>query len=179
MAYWLDDGFDSWPEVVRAGTAAAGLYTRCGSWIARNTSDGHVPNEVAAMYGTPEWARRLVDAGLWETEEAGYRDVKYFTMGNPTAEKVAARRKADAERKARWRDKRNASRRDGMRDSHVSHKGSHGVSPFSPALPPLKGEGGAHEAAPHTFVEGAVPNWCGKCDMPRANKVHLRGGRAA
>jgi len=152
MAYWLDDGFDSWPEVVRVGSAATGLYVRCGSWIARNTQDGFVPAEIAAMYGTPEWVTKLVAAGLWSTEQAGYRDVKYFAMGNPPAEKMAARRKADADRKARWREKRDRSRRDETRDSSVSHMETDGVTPFSPSLPPLKGEG---ERAP--AMRGAAP----------------------
>jgi len=147
MAYWLDDGFDTWPETVRAGTAAAGLYARCGSWIARNTHDGYVPNEVAAMYGSPEWARRLVDVGLWTVEAAGYQDVRYFQMGNPTAEKVAERRKADADRKARWRAKRDASRRDSTRDSGGTHGVGDGGNPFSPALPPPKGGKGAAASA--------------------------------
>lgn len=153
MAYWLDDGFDSWPEVIRAGTAATGLYVRCGSWIARNTHDGLVPDDVARMYGTKEWAQRLVEAGLWKTDGSGYRDVKYFAMGNPTADKVAARRKADADRKARWREKRDRSRRDTTRDSHVSPTVTDGVTPFSPALPPLKGEG-----APARRTADAAPN---------------------
>jgi len=100
VAYWLDDGFDTWPETIRAGTSAAGLYVRCGAWISRNTNDGHVPSEVAAMYGTPEWVAKLVAVGLWEVEGAGYRDVKYFGMGNPTAEVVRYRRAQNARRQA-------------------------------------------------------------------------------
>jgi 5-methylcytosine-specific restriction endonuclease McrA len=104
MAYWLDDGFDTWPQVIRAGSAGVGLYVRCGCWIARNLTDGHVPAEVATMYGTPEWIRRLVEVGLWETDGQGYRDVFYFTMGNPTAETVRARRAMAARRQALTRD---------------------------------------------------------------------------
>jgi hypothetical protein len=94
MAYWLDDGFDTWPEVVRVGKAAAGLYVCCGVWIARGISGGTVfdavvPVEIATMYGTPEWVAKLVSVGLWTTEGAGYRDVRYHSMGNPTAEKAA------------------------------------------------------------------------------------------
>lgn len=144
MAYWLDDGFDTWPEVVRVGSAAAGLYVRCGSWIARNTQDGIVPAEVATMYGTTEWVAKLLAVGLWSTEQAGYRDVRYFQMGNPTAEKVRARRQADADRKARWREKRHQSRRDTTRDSQQSHGVTDAVIPLSPALPPSKeGQGRA------------------------------------
>ncbi len=100
MAYWIDDGFDTWPETVRAGKAAAGLYVCCGAWIARSIGNGSiteavVPAEIATMYGTPEWVAKLLLVGLWTAEGAGYRDVRYHGMGNPTAEKVA-RDKAQA-----------------------------------------------------------------------------------
>jgi len=157
MAYWIDDGFDTWPEVVRAGSAAAGLYVRCGSWIARNLTDGFVPAEVAAMYGTPEWVAKLVTVGLWSTEQAGYRDVRYHQMGNPTAEKVAERRAADADRQARWRERQHASRRDERVTRRGTHNGTDAVTPRSPALPPLKGEG--QQAAPATRARAApAPN---------------------
>jgi len=147
MAYWLDDGFDTWPETIRAGSAAAGLYVRCGSWIARNTQDGHVPAEVAAMYGTTEWATKLVAVGLWEVEPAGYRDVRYHSMGNPTADVVRKRRADAAERQRKLRERRVT--RDTTRDSRGSHSGSSTVSPRSPSLPlPTGGQGARARAAP-------------------------------
>lgn len=158
MAYWLDDGFDSWPEVVRAGTAAVGLYTRCGSWIARNLTDGFVPLEVARMYGTAEWIARLVDAGLWTIEEQGYRDQRYFPM-NPTAEKVRKRRTDAAERQRKLRERRNGKQ---TRESRVTNGGSHA----SPAPSP-KGEGGGARHASHGAARAplrAVPDWCGRCN---------------
>lgn len=146
MAYWLDDGFDTWPEVVRAGKAATGLYVCCGAWISRALTDGFIPAEIAAMYGTPEWVKKLVAVGLWRIEGAGYWDLHYLKMGNPTAEKVRARRAADADRKARWRDKKHQSRRDTTRDSPRSHGVTDAVTPLSPALPPSK-EGVGHAPA--------------------------------
>lgn len=173
MAYWLDDGFDTWPEVVRAGKAATGLYVCCGAWIARSIGNGTltepvIPAEIATMYGTPEWVAKLVDVGLWRTEGAGFRDVKYLAMGNPTAEQVQKRRKADADRKARWRENRDRSRRDTTRDSHVSHSVQPRVTPHSPALPPLKGEGGASARA-------APPNQrCPDCGNTLTSSYHRR-----
>jgi hypothetical protein len=72
MAFLLDDDWDNDPRVVRAGTAAFGLYSRCGMWVARHLTDGFVPVEVATTYGTREWAAKLVDAGLWTTAVDGY-----------------------------------------------------------------------------------------------------------
>jgi hypothetical protein len=172
VAYWVDDGIDTWPETIRAGKAAMGLYVCCGAWIARNIWNGAitepvVPVGIATMYGTQEWVTKLVDAGLWVAEGTGYRDVRYHQMGNPAAEKVTARRVADAARKARWRDKNHESRRDktrdSTRDSDVSHSVGPRVSPRFPALPPLKGEGqGAAPASQARAAPAPTPS-----DPPR------------
>jgi hypothetical protein len=181
MAYLIDDGFDTWPETARAGTAAAGLYLRCGVWIARNIWIGTigepvVTGEIAAMYGTPEWARRLCDAGLWGAEEPGYRDLHYHRMGNLPADKVAAKRKAEADRKARWRES--------QRSPTPSHRDTHGTRRGTPTgqdagrtvgktstSPPLKGEGGA---APATQAHAAPPP-----PNPRTTRCHLHQGQPA
>jgi len=139
VAFSFDDAWDNGPEVIQAGTAAFGLYCRCGAWVARNLTDGFVPSALAASYGTPEWAKKLVDAGLWEITEGGYRMPHYLDR-NPSAEKVRARRQADAERKARQRDR--MSRRDSAR----SHNRGHGVSPRS-HIPTPKGVGGGARAS--------------------------------
>src|SRR5216117_3032988 len=70
--YQVDDSFYDDPAVSRAGTAAVGLYFRCGLYVARHLLDGHVPTEVATQYGTPEWVTRLTDVGLWETVPGGH-----------------------------------------------------------------------------------------------------------
>lgn len=119
MAFSFDDAWDNGPEVTRAGTAAFGLYCRCGAWSARNLQDGFVPQEIAAAYGSPEWIKKLLVAGLWETVEGGYQ-MPHFLDRNESAEQVRRRRKADAERKARWRERKQSaqkSRRDSSRDS--------------------------------------------------------------
>lgn len=136
MAYALDDGWDNCTPVARAGNAAFGVYSRCGIWVARNLTDGFIPGEIATAYGSPELARKLVDVGLWEAVEGGYVAVDYLLL-NPTAEKVKARRKADAERKARWRDRAHRARvtRDETRESERSHGVTPRVSPRSPAPP--------------------------------------------
>lgn len=166
MAYWVDDSFDSWPQVVRAGTAAVGLYLRCGPWISRQLTDGDVPAEVAAMYGTREWAQRLVDVGLWSINEQGYHDEFYLAMNNPTREVVLERRAAAARRQAEARARRNpaAYQRKPSRvtnaritdDSQVSSR----VSPRSPALPsPSGGEGRSSRPV------RAVPGRAGQCPI--------------
>lgn len=103
MAFLLDDDWDNDPRVSRAGTAAFGLYSRCGMWAARHLTDGFVSSELAAAYGTREWAAKLVDAGLWETVEGGYQMPDYLRR-NPSSEKVRARRALNSRRQALFRD---------------------------------------------------------------------------
>jgi hypothetical protein len=133
MAYSLDDTWDNCGPVARAGNAAFGVYCRCGIWVARNLTDGFVPGEIVAGYGSPELARKLVDVGLWEAVDGGYVAVDYLTR-NPTAEKVRARQKADADRKAKWRERaaRKRAARDETRDSAGSHGGTDVQTPRSP-----------------------------------------------
>jgi hypothetical protein len=150
VAYWLDDGFDTWPETVIAGTAAVGLYSRCGAWIARNIANGKladavIPGALARAYGTAEWVQRLVDVGLWSIEGDGYRDTRYFEL-NPTPEQLAERRAGAAERQRKSRSRRSHS--DVTRDSPGSHS-----APTLPSSP--KGEGRGLRL---------VPDWCGRCD---------------
>lgn len=161
MAYWLDDGFDSWPETVMAGTAPAGLYTRCGSWIARSIANGKladavVPGAVARMYGTSEWIQRLVDVGLWAVEGDGYRDTRYFEL-NPTAEKVRANREKKAAAGRAGGVASGASRRSKQNGSRPEARASPVVEP--PSLPSSpKGEGRGLRLVPDP------PEWCGRCN---------------
>jgi hypothetical protein len=159
VAYSVDDSWDNCTPVARAGNACFGLYVRCGIWSARNLTDGFVPGEIAAGYGSPEQTRKLVDVGLWETVEGGYQ-MPHYLERNESAEKVQKRRKADADRKAKWRDRhhKKQSGRDETRDSGGSHAVTDAVTPFS--LSPLLKEGkGARGASPLR----AVPDWCGRC----------------
>jgi hypothetical protein len=160
MAYWLDDEWENGPMIRRAGVAAFGLYCACGLWVARHLTDGFVPADVAAGYGTREWAGKLVDAGLWKVVEGGYHMPHYLDR-NPSAEKVRCRREADAERKARWRAKK--STRDGTRDSARSHNGSpYGIRA---SLPSLKGQGAHATPCPHHA--GQTVDNCAPCRSER------------
>lgn len=99
---WLkvDDGFHSHPKVMRAGTAAAGLWVRCGSYVAQHLTDGFVPREVARAYGSRAQITALVEAGLWTEVEGGwcFHD---WDEHNPTAIEVRADRAAKHEAKVR------------------------------------------------------------------------------
>lgn len=163
MAYWVDDGFDTWAEVAQAGTAAVGLYIRCGAWIARNLvngriSDAVVPGEIAGMYGTVEWRRRLVDVGLWAIEGSGYRDLRYFDL-NPTLQQIEAKR---ARLAAAGRKGGLAKRKPSKRQARAS------PSLDSLPLPSTKEEGG--RPSPHSYeADGHECRWC---PLPETHPVH-------
>jgi hypothetical protein len=127
MGLTIDDEWENGPMIRRAGIPAFGLYCAAGLWIARHTTDGFIPADVAADLGTREWSAKLVTAGFWKVVEGGFQDVHYLRL-NPSADKVAERRRREAERKARWRDRKSGrtnelssiSRRDVPRDNrHV------------------------------------------------------------
>ncbi|MER5350638.1 hypothetical protein ABT093_09935 [Kitasatospora sp. NPDC002551] len=114
----IDDGFHCHTKVFAAGTAAVGLYVRCGSWAAQQTSEGIIPRAVARQYGTPRMIKALVEAGLWHeaphdcdacrewhpTIPANTFLIHEYLAYNPSKEAVAAARAAKTERQKRWRD---------------------------------------------------------------------------
>lgn len=111
----IDDGFHCHPKVFAAGTAAVGLYVRCGSWAAQQTSEGVIPRAVAKMYGTPRMIKALLEAGLWHDEahecklcppvaKGGFLIHQYLDY-NPSREAVETARAAKTERQRRWRQK--------------------------------------------------------------------------
>lgn len=139
MAFFqMDDKFHSELRVMQAGTAAFGLYSRCGDWVADHLMDGFVPAEVAANFGTREWIERLLASGLWLPADGGYTMPDYLGRhGNWSKEKVLAHRAAAAERQARARGRRAGHQDDDMSqsESRVTHTASNGVSHSSPSHP--------------------------------------------
>lgn len=176
MAYWLDEGWHQWPEIDAVGTAAAGLYSRCGSYIADQQTDGFIPTSRARMYGTPEWIGRLVEVGLWAIEEHGFRDTKYFPL-NATKAEIEERKRKAADRQKRFRQK--APTRESRVSNALRDEGQ--TMPPSPASP--KGEGkGRGAGGRHKPDLDEVSGHCRVCDFPAANSRHIRsieGGRSA
>jgi hypothetical protein len=194
--YQVDDTFYDDPAVARAGTAAVGLYFRCGIYVAQHLLDGIVPTEIAAQYGTPEWVTRLTAVGLWETVPGGHYMPHYFAHGNPARDKVLADRKAKSQRQQRWLEKtRNAStsqRRVSRQSNSTSFRASRD-GPEDDAHPTsLTGRKGAPARAtrdgagsapawtaalpfePHPYKPGAngTNGACGHCGLPEGNRHH-------
>lgn len=157
----------------RERVAAVGLWTLSGDWSADNLTDGFVPWEVVEDWDPQhKLAARLIEVGLWtETEYDGELGILFHDWDDwqPTREQVTQRRKADAERRARWREarrnakaaaavtanttgespeaSRNESRRDTLWDTEQdSQGGSRGESRDESALP--KGRVGSGRVNP-------------------------------
>lgn len=167
--YQSDDNLGDSPEAHKAGTAAMGLYYRCGMYVARYLLDGHVPTQVAADYGTPEWIRRLTDAGLWVEETGGYWMPRYLAEdGNPSREKVLADRAAKAQRQARWlAAKQQSPAQTRRRVSRPSSSASNGASRVAPAddAHPLPTPYGVGDGAVGGAVRGTSGRQLGFCTI--------------
>jgi hypothetical protein len=153
--FQVDDLFYDAPAVSRAGTAAVGLYFRCGVYVARHLLDGRVPSEVATQYGTPEWVTRLTDAGLWETVPGGHF-MPLYLADNPSRAQVLAERQRKSERQRRWLEKQRSGTSQKRRVSRPSTRPTANASRDGPediALPPSLREGSrarANGATPRT-----------------------------
>jgi hypothetical protein len=181
MAFSIDDGWDNCTPVARSGNAAFGAYCRLGAWSARNSTDGYIPAEVALGIASPELAQKLVDAGLWEAAEGGW-SMPHYLVRNESAEQVRARRKAEAERKARYRESQKLSTRDktGTRRGRPAGRDAGIRTPFTP---PKGGSGARNGDAidlpkPHTFDQDDAGN-CRLCVLPKGNRVHITKRRSA
>jgi hypothetical protein len=173
VAYWLDEGWHRWPEIAEAGTAAAGLYSRCGSYIADCGTDGFVPSAVARMYGTAEWIARLVDVGLWAVDEKGFWDTRYFPL-NKTKEEIERKKKQHADRQARY----HAKVKGGSRQSRVSHASSD-ASVTRPPIPPPSGDRARGKRGAHPFTDDDGSGVCSVCNLIPMHRNHVIDGRAS
>lgn len=112
----FDDQFPDHPKVALAGPAAGWLFV-CGvCYCARMLTDGFIPigqiRKLADVDNPVALADRLVEVGLWENADGGYRVHDYLEY-NPSAQQVKmdreelSRIRAEAGRKgaeARWQN---------------------------------------------------------------------------
>src|ERR1700748_2954059 len=133
--FQMDDSLYDDPAVSQAGTAAFGLYARCGDYVARHLLDGFVPSGIAAQWGTPEWVRKLTESGLWETAPGGHFMPRYLA-DNPSREEVLAERAAKAERQRKWLEKKHNASSKQRRTNRPSRDASQDASLTGPVDPP-------------------------------------------
>jgi hypothetical protein len=94
----IDDSFYDHPKVYDAPDCAVALWTRAGTWSARNLTDGFVPTGMPArLCDDPDTAvKELVRRGLWTRASGGYRFHDWATY-QPSAEAVKKLRETRAE----------------------------------------------------------------------------------
>lgn len=125
----VDDQIAFHRKTVSAGNSAMGLWVRAGSWCAMHLTDGHVPEHMVGLLGTPAQARRLVKAGFWIEVSDGYLFHQWSEEGRqPTAQKVRDLRKKSADRQADFRERKYGKPQVSDTSNAVSHAVSNDVT---------------------------------------------------
>ncbi len=98
------------PRFLEAGAIARDLYDWGLLYAGEHETDGELP--MVAVLSTP-WgaggkanirpASKLVEVGLWERTDIGFRSLKWAEQGNLTKAEIVDSRAFDRERKARQR----------------------------------------------------------------------------
>lgn len=179
MAYWLDEAWHRWPVIDEIGTAAAGLYSRCGSYIADEETDGFIPTARARMYGTPEWIQRLVEVGLWAVDEKGFWDTRYLELNARKADKEKRKAAAAARQRTYQHNKKKRSSR-GDADASVTHHSrvSRTSGDASPYPSPLRGDRARGKRGAHPFTDDGS-GVCSVCNLIPMHRNHVIDGRAS
>lgn len=118
----VDDSLHSHMKAIRAGEAAMGLWVLAGSWSADQLTDGWIPRRIARRLSprADKLAKNLESVGLWTPDwrenEPGWVFHSWSDY-QPTRADVEARRKADADRRARWRKARQEAKSAGQSTS--------------------------------------------------------------
>jgi len=111
----VDDTFLGHPKAVGLSNDALATWTRAGDWCAWQLTDGVFERgqlaEFAGDADDPDAvAAELLRRRLWEPgADDGQVQFHDWTDWNPSRAKVLARRKAGANRLARWRERRGTS----------------------------------------------------------------------
>lgn len=94
----VDDSFYDHPKVFDAPDCAVALWTRAGTWSARNLTDGFVPSGLPArLCDDPDTAvGQLMNRGLWKRAKGGYQ-FHDWAKYQPSAESVKDLREKRAE----------------------------------------------------------------------------------
>jgi hypothetical protein len=152
----IDDQFYDHPKLDTLGSdrlACAGLYWIAISFCNRHLTDGFVPEDrMIRLADKPRrealrLASRLVDAGLWEAAEGGYRIHDFLEEGrNKSREQVEEERAGARRRQAELRARQTAM---SQRDIQTQSQGEFAAPvpsrpitrPSNPSPTPPKGSG--------------------------------------
>lgn len=171
----VDDSFYDHPKAFDAPDCAVALWTRAGSWSARNLTEGFVPAGMPArLCGDPDTAvSDLLRRGLWVRASGGYRfhDWDKYQPSKAYVEDLRAKRQAAG--------RKGGLAKAGKQTASKSQANARGGAKqnAAPTRPPLKGGGasssdGGSLPDPHRFADDGSGN-CSKCPLPKQNvKMH-------
>ncbi|MFC8732158.1 hypothetical protein ACFT5B_06850 [Luteimicrobium sp. NPDC057192] len=93
----IDDKLHSHVKWRRASKGARALWATALSWCCEHPTDGFVPADMLrALDGTKGEAERLVEVGLWEKADGGYR-FHQWSERNPDSASTKAKQAAESE----------------------------------------------------------------------------------
>jgi hypothetical protein len=99
----VDDQLAFHPKVLACPPTSLALWLRAGAWCAGQLTDGRLPAAMLSPFGCRRRdAEKLVEVGLWEHTEDGYR-FRNWEEYQPTKAQVEAERAKNKERQSRWR----------------------------------------------------------------------------
>jgi len=122
MAWFrVDDNFYDHPKVDELSLEAVGIWLLCGTYVAKQLTDGFIPDRrITRLGGNDDLVQELVEAELWDPVDGGYMFRNWMDY-QPTKDAVEAKREADRERQRKKR------RND--KGQYVSSTASHSVTP--------------------------------------------------
>lgn len=98
----LDDQIAHHPKLIAAGPVAAWLWVCGNGYCNKYLTDGFIPTSqlrnLGGVTNPAKWADKLVEVGLWDAVQGGYRVHDYHDY-NPTKAQVEDKRKKDRDRK--------------------------------------------------------------------------------
>lgn len=154
----VDDSFYDHPKVFDAPDCAVALWTRAGTWSARNLTDGFVPAGMPArLCDDPDTAvRELVRRGLWTRTSRGYQfhDWSDYQPSKEKTLEVRSKRAAAGRRGGQARAA-NAKQNGSNGLASASRFAKQNATPTRPDPPPSGGRGVGELRS--------VPDWCRRC----------------
>jgi hypothetical protein len=156
----IDDSFYDHPKVFDAPDCAIALWTRAGTWSARNLTDGFVPAGMPARFcnDVDQAVRELLNRGLWLRSKGGYQFHDWIVY-QPTAEGVRLMRekKAEAGRIGGLASGKARSTTASTRQAGASGGASRLVEPPTRPVPKSKNKNSSSTATPSTERPRVTP----------------------
>lgn len=155
----VDESAHAHRKVMRAGNAAFGLWVRFGSYACDHLTDGMIPAEIAAMYGTAPQLAKLTKLGMLHgaghdcprcaQPESGDYVLHDYIGPNPSRAVVEQRREKAAEKKRQQRATADSKQnRDGNEDDSSANRDGNADENASNRSPVFEDSAGQGSASP-------------------------------